>query len=93
MSGPYGSPLPPAILIAWHDLRGAWVATAVQSSEPIAIIGPSSQNGYTAADALAGLLDRRFCMLSDQDCPATMVTIAEAPALADDRAATEKGAC
>lgn len=69
--------IPPAILIAWSAERKAWRATAIVDSagEPIVIEGPSTSSGRTASEALQVLLDRRFGILVDQDCPATLASI------------------
>lgn len=78
MSGPYGTDEPPAILIRWSDSDGAWIATAVMTEEPIDLDGfdaPSASAGANPAEALQALLTRRFGILSDADCPATLVSI------------------
>lgn len=78
MSSPYGMVAPPAILINWSSAAGVWVATAVQGFDPVEISGPSSMEGSTPAAALQDLLTRRFCSITDDDCPATMVRITNA---------------
>ena len=68
---------PPAILIAWSADDNYCRATAIVAAdlEPIGVWGPSTSLGVTPARALDALLGRRFGILVDQDCPATLVTI------------------
>jgi len=75
MSGPHGTLEPPAILIAWSDKDGGWIATAISAEDPIAVRGPSTSYGRHPADALQALLEKRFGIQADQDCPATLVSI------------------
>jgi hypothetical protein len=46
--------------------------------EPISVGGPSASLGSTPTEALNELLARRFGILADQDCPATLVEIEQA---------------
>lgn len=75
MSGPHGTAEPLAIVIAWSDAHGAWRATAVLADQAGLIEGASTSSGRHPADALQALLERRFSILTDADCPATLVSI------------------
>ena len=82
MSGPHGGAEPPAILLVYSDSSGGWVATAVMAMDPIKVEGPSSSCGRLPSDALQALLEKKFCALTDADCPATLVSIEQETPLA-----------
>lgn len=77
MSGPHGAADAPAILIAWSPKLRAWLATAILADQPLAIDGPSTSEGRHPADALQALLERRFAILTDAECPPTLVSLIE----------------
>lgn len=75
MSGPYSVSTPPAILIAYSGSDGGWRATAVIAEDDIDLEGPTTSIGRHPSDALQTLLEKRFCALRDEDCPATLISI------------------
>lgn len=69
---------PPAILIVWSNKHLAWRATAIVNatiSAPAEIEGPTTSEGRHSIDALMARLDRRFGLLSDDQCAPTLVSI------------------
>lgn len=76
MSGPYGTVVPPSILVTWSEKLGVWRATAVMADASIQEIeGLSTSRGDTPVDAVAHLLTKRFCAYRDSEFPATMICI------------------
>lgn len=67
----------PAILIAYRPRVGSWFATAIDDLDANLgeIEGASTSEGGHPADALQALLTRRFGILHDAECAATMVSI------------------
>lgn len=75
ISGPHGTAMPPAILIAYHPADQRWHAMAVLAEDRMDFVGSSTSSGRHPVDALQSLFEKRFCALSDSDFPATLISI------------------